>query len=137
MKKTSKFSIVAVIVAVLVVLTAVSLIAGLAGGSGPSSSTGGGANHVHRFGEWEGVELCLADSYERRDCAECDYYETRKVEALGHDLVLYEAKAATCTEPGWNTYKACRRCNYTTYTEIPATGHTYEGGVCTGCETVQ
>ena len=38
-------------------------------------------------------------------------------EALGHDIVSHEAKAATCTETGWASYETCTRCDYTTYTE--------------------
>ena len=43
--------------------------------------------------------------------------------ALGHDEVSHAAKAATCTEIGWNAYVTCSRCDYTTYVEIPALGH--------------
>ena len=54
--------------------------------------------------------------------------QTKTVElpALGHDLVHHEAKAATCTEIGWNEYDTCSRCDYTTYVEIPALGHDLE-----------
>ena len=45
------------------------------------------------------------------------------VEAKGHDEVSHEAKAATCTEAGWEAYVTCTRCDYSTYKEIPATGH--------------
>ena len=45
------------------------------------------------------------------------------VKATGHDLVTVAAKAATCTESGWNAYEKCKRCNYTTYSEISALGH--------------
>ncbi len=48
----------------------------------------------------------------------------KTINALGHDLVDHEAKAATCTEAGWAAYQTCTRCDYTTYKEIPATGHT-------------
>ena len=48
----------------------------------------------------------------------------KTIDALGHDLVDHEAKAATCTEAGWAAYQTCTRCDYTTYQEIPATGHT-------------
>ena len=61
------------------------------------------------------------------NCATCDTELTRTtiiVDALGHDLVEHSAKAPTCTEIGWNTYVTCSRCDYTTYAEIPATGHT-------------
>lgn len=43
--------------------------------------------------------------------------------ALGHDLIHHDAKAATCTEAGWEAYDTCSRCDYTTYEEIPALGH--------------
>ena len=40
----------------------------------------------------------------------------------GHDLILHELKAATCTEKGWGAY-GCTRCDYTTYKEITALNH--------------
>ena len=53
------------------------------------------------------------------------YGQTKEVDlaALGHDYVEHEAKAATCTEPGWAAYQTCSRCDDTTYKEIPAAGH--------------
>lgn len=50
-----------------------------------------------------------------------------------HTLVHHDAKAPTCTEPGWEAYVTCEACAYTTYKEIPATGHTYEDGACVDC----
>ena len=44
---------------------------------------------------------------------------------LGHDLINHEAKQPTCTEIGWNEYDTCSRCDYTTYSEIKALGHSY------------
>ena len=41
-------------------------------------------------------------------------------------------KAATCTEDGEMLY-TCTRCGETKTEIIPATGHNYEDGVCTGC----
>ena len=35
----------------------------------------------------------------------------------------HDAKAPTCTEPGWDAYKTCSRCDYTTYAELPALNH--------------
>ena len=40
-----------------------------------------------------------------------------------HDLVHHDAQAPTCTEKGWNAYETCSRCDYTTYTELPALNH--------------
>lgn len=44
--------------------------------------------------------------------------------ALGHDLTHYASKQVTCTEIGYDEYDTCSRCDYTTYNEISATGHT-------------
>jgi len=46
------------------------------------------------------------------------------IEAKGHDCEQYEAKAPTCVEFGWLAYENCRNCGFTTYSEIPANGHT-------------
>ena len=51
--------------------------------------------------------------------------EHKVIEPLGHDKVYHDAKAATCTEPGWQAYQTCTRCYYSTYVEIPATGHVH------------
>ena len=42
---------------------------------------------------------------------------------MKHDLVHHEAQAPTCTEPGWNAYETCSRCDHTTYAELPALNH--------------
>lgn len=42
-----------------------------------------------------------------------------------HDRVHHDAKAAACTETGWEAYDTCSRCDYTTYEEIAALGHTF------------
>jgi hypothetical protein len=47
------------------------------------------------------------------------------IPALDHDYISHDPKAATCTEIGWNAYETCSRCDYTTYEEIPALGHSY------------
>ena len=57
-------------------------------------------------------------------CGEELSREEKVIDALGHDLEHHEAKPATCTEIGWNAYDTCSRCDYTTYVEIPAKGHT-------------
>jgi len=57
-------------------------------------------------------------------CATCLMEYTGEIPALGHDLVPHEAKAPTCVEIGWNAYDTCSRCDYTTYEELPALGHT-------------
>jgi len=48
------------------------------------------------------------------------------VEKLGHQLVHHDKLDPTCTEHGHKAYDECTRegCDYTTYEECPATGHT-------------
>ena len=55
--------------------------------------------------------------------------KTVLIDALGHDLIRHEGKAATCTVKGWEAYDTCSRCDYTTYKEIPALGHKYVSSV--------
>lgn len=44
---------------------------------------------------------------------------------LGHDKVHHDAQEPTCEEAGWDAYDTCTRCDYTTYEEIAAIGHSY------------
>lgn len=71
---------------------------------------------------------------------------------LSHDLIDHDAQAPTCTAIGWDAYQTCSRCDYTTYMEKPASGHTEvvdaaveptctepgktEGKHCSVCEAV-
>ncbi len=68
---------------------------------------------------------CTAQGVENGVCKYCDATTTRSIDALGHELVDHAGQEATCTENGWNAYQTCTRGDYTTYSEIPATGHTY------------
>ena len=70
-----------------------------------------------RNSHFGGVATCT----EQPVCSECGY---KYGNALGHDYVHHDAKAATCTEKGWKGYDTCSRCDYTTYKETPAAGHT-------------
>ena len=65
----------------------------------------------------------------------CSVCGTVLADALGHDLISHAGKAPTCTEIGWEAYETCSRCDYTTYAEIAATGHT--PGVAATCTTAQ
>ncbi len=93
----------------------------------------------HDFGDWGETTppSCTEAGEETRECSRCDAVETRPVEALGHDLVHHEAKPATCTEAGWDTYDTCTRCDYTSYEEIPAPGHDWNEGEVTVAATHQ
>lgn len=80
----------------------------------------------HTFGDWKvtAEPTCTSMGVEIRECV-CGEQEKRYISALGHDYVPHAAQEATCTESGWNAYLTCSRCDYTTYKESPATGHTY------------
>ena len=92
------------------------------------------ACHTCEFGEWEGVipATCTKEGWKERVC-ECGETEVDSIKALGHDEVQHAAKSATCTENGWDAYVTCARCDYTTYAEVAALGHTYENKACTVC----
>jgi len=68
-------------------------------------------------GSYDNVVYCSV-------CSEEISRETVEVPALGHDKVSHEAKAPACEAIGWDAYETCSRCDYTTYVEIPAPGHT-------------
>ncbi|MBP1588148.1 MAG: carbohydrate-binding domain-containing protein, partial [Clostridia bacterium] len=53
----------------------------------------------------------------------------------GHVLAHHEAKAAGCTEHGWEEYDTCSWCDYSTYAEAPALGHdlTHHEAKAAGC----
>ena len=81
----------------------------------------------HNWGEWTETKApgCTEAGEEQRVCSnDPSHIETRPVEALGHNLIHHEGQSATCTETGWAEYDTCSRCDYTTYNEIPAKGHT-------------
>lgn len=94
----------------------------------------------HSWGAWTQTKAltCTAEGEEQRICAnDPSHTQTRAVDELGHDRIRHEAKAPTCTEIGWEAYDTCSRCDYTTYREISAKGHT-DGEECSVCgETLQ
>ncbi len=69
-----------------------------------------------------------AGKTEGKYCAVCKAVLVAQSEtpALGHNLVFHDAKSPTCTEVGWNAYEACTRCDYSTYQQIAAKGHTVQ-----------
>ena len=85
----------------------------------------------HSYGNWTQTKAptCTAKGTETGRCTRCNAAQTRDVAALGHDIIPHAAKAATCTEAGWEAYDTCSRCDYTTYKEIPATGHHHDAVV--------
>ena len=89
----------------------------------------------HEFGAWTQTTTpkCGTAGEERRDCTNCDYFETNELPMLGHSTEHFTAKAPSCFAVGWNAYDACKRdgCGYTTYVEIPKEPHVLGGWTTT------
>ena len=80
----------------------------------------------HSYGEWTTTKAatCTEAGSKAHKCTKCGNEETETISALGHDIEHHAAQAPTCTEKGWDAYDTCERCEYTTYVEQAATGHT-------------
>ncbi len=80
----------------------------------------------HSAGEWmiDSEANCTEAGSKHKECSVCnETLETVAIDALGHDLENHDGKDATCTEKGWKAYEECSRCDYSTYEEISALGH--------------
>ena len=89
----------------------------------------------HRYGEWivtvQPTESTKGEN--RRDCANCDAFETDILAELAHDHSRWEqttlsAVAPTCTTTGLTEGKQCSKCGETLVAqeEVPITEHTYD-----------
>lgn len=98
-------------------------------------------NHVYdKKGEVLAQATCTNKGTQEMLC-KCGEKKVEYIPALGHDIEQVQAKAATCTEFGWNAHEKCKRtgCEYSTYEAINAKGHDYENGKCKveGCEAIE
>ena len=69
---------------------------------------------------------CTTDGYTTHTCSRCgDTYKDDFVDALGHDVVIDEAKDATCTETGLTEGSHCSVCKEVLVIQnvVPASGH--------------
>ena len=101
----------------------------------------------HAWGEWSSagngthIRSCTRSNCDAVDTANCTGgtatcsakavcvtcgAEYGEKDSNNHDLEQHAAKAPTCTEIGWNAYKTCSRCDYTTRKELPALNHDLE-----------
>ena len=90
----------------------------------------------HRFNIWltDKAEDCVNEGSKHSIC-DCEARKDEKIPATGHTLQQVEATAPTCTDVGWETYEKCEKCDYTTYSELPALGHLYDGSRYVGDKT--
>ncbi|MBR2422010.1 MAG: fibronectin type III domain-containing protein [Oscillospiraceae bacterium] len=90
----------------------------------------------HKYSSVVTSATCTEAGYITYTCATCNHsYNESRGNALGHNEITDKGYAATCTEDGLTDGTHCDRCN-TVLTEqkvIPATGHKYQNGVCSGC----
>ena len=90
----------------------------------------------HEYGDWEDKTQagCVTSGESIHYCKKCDFFETKKIPALGHiPLGMAIVKEPTCINSGKKENK-CDRCGEIIESEIiPATGHDYRDGVCSLC----
>ena len=89
------------------------------------TATDGKAAHRQSAGDVLAKASCTADGQKIYICEDCFATKSETLPATGHTLTHHEARAATCTEKGWNAYDTCETCGYTTYAETPALGHDF------------
>ncbi len=77
---------------------------------------------------------CLQNGSIKKTCMMCKDIQTSVLEKISHNIVKYDKKEATCTEAGNQAYEKCSLCDYTTYLEIPATGHNFVDKICSICK---
>ena len=79
----------------------------------------------HTFGEWTTTKeaTCTVNGEQRRDCANCDHFETKTIAATGHSYTSVVTKP-TCTTEGYTTY-TCHCGDSYVADKVPATGHSF------------
>lgn len=83
------------------------------------------SEHTHDYRKSAIDPTCTEKGYTTYTCSCGDSYVDDYVDELGHDLIAHEGKVATCTDIGWDAYQTCSRCDYSTYEEISAKGHSF------------
>ena len=83
----------------------------------------------HDFGEWETetAATCEEEGTEARSCKSCGTVEKRVVPATEHSVVDVSAKAADCTQDGYEAYAYCSECGEEIIPKVTvvALGHDY------------
>ena len=90
----------------------------------------------HDYGDWVVTKQPTesADGEKRRDCKNCDAYETDIVSSIVHThdtKTVIKAVAPTCTSSGLTEGRKCSVCGETVIAQqtVPASGHSYQTNV--------
>ena len=82
----------------------------------------------HKEGNWiiDVAATCHSEGSKHTECVRCRITISEETIAKAqHSIVKVPAKEPTCLDIGWKAYEKCSACGYTTYVEIPATGHKF------------
>ena len=94
-------------------------------------------DHVHQGKEWATITpaTCTEKGMKAFVCSCGHTMETMAIAVAPHTEEEVPGRAATCTESGLTSGKACSVCDTVTVaqTVIPPTGHSFEDGTCLGC----
>ena len=81
----------------------------------------------HKESEWK-IDIaptCYNEGSKHTECVRCHIKMSEEViPKPQHSIVKVASQLPTCVNVGWKAYEKCSNCDYTTYDEIPATGHT-------------
>ena len=90
-------------------------------------------DHTHSYTAVVTAPTCTDEGFTTYTCSCGDSYTGDEVAALGHNEVIDEGFAATCTEDGLTDGSHCSRCNLvlTEQKAIPALGHSWGEGIVT------
>ena len=91
----------------------------------------------HTFGKWYETKTptCTAKGEEKRECANCDHFETRTVDKIAHTYTTVVTKP-TCTKQGYTTHTCICGDSYVD-TYIEAAGHSFTNYVSDGNATFE
>lgn len=95
--------------------------------------------HQHTESGWiiDREATCTEYGLHHKECDECgEITVTEALSPLGHNTINHQGKAPSCEEIGWDSYVTCSRCNYSSYSELDATGHSTSDGLCSSCNVL-